>query len=191
MTDNLQELNKKTKWLFDKSYNLINRFLKMTVLNKILIFSVVIALVSACGPGTVKTSSVTTPASPDSTGYDSLLAARLGADRIGMSRYVMAFLKKGPNRPTDSLARVELQKGHMANIERMAKEGKLVLAGPFTDDGDLRGIYVFNVETVEEARALTESDPAVKAGSLVMELHTWYGSAALKQVSEIHERLRK
>ena len=156
-----------------------------------MIFFLLLAIVTACRPGTVGTSSVTNQERKDTTGYDSLLAARLGADRIGMSRYVMAFLRKGPNRPTDSITRIELQKGHMANIERMAKEGKLVLAGPFMDDGDLRGIYVFNVETVEEARALTETDPAIKAGSLVMELHPWYGSAALKQVNEIHGKLQK
>ncbi|GEM_PF-5567622 len=73
--------------------------------------------------------------------YDSALAHRLGADRIGMKVYVMAFLKKGPNRNQDSVEAARLQAAHMANIHRMAEEGSLVLAGPFMDDGDLRGIY--------------------------------------------------
>jgi uncharacterized protein len=121
--------------------------------------------------------------------YDSVLARRLGADKIGMKVYVMAFLKKGPNRTQDSTEAVRLQAAHMANIQRMAAEGTLVLAGPFMDDGDLRGIYVFNVSTVEEARKLTETDPAVKAGRLAMELHPWYGSAALMEVNRIHRAI--
>lgn len=123
--------------------------------------------------------------------YDSLLARRLGADRIGMKVYVMAFLKKGPNRSQDSTEAAQLQAAHMANIQRMAREGSLVVAGPFMDDGDLRGIYIFNVSTVDSARALTESDPAVKAGRLTMELHPWYGSAALMEVTRIHKTLRQ
>ena len=123
--------------------------------------------------------------------FDSVLAQELGADDYGMSQFVMAFLKSGPNRPSDPKKAEELQAAHMANIGRMAEEGKLVLAGPFMGDGDLRGIYVFDVETVEEAKALTETDPAIQAGSLVMELHPWYGSAAVKQISEIHEQISK
>jgi uncharacterized protein len=121
--------------------------------------------------------------------YDSVLAHRLGADKIGMKVYVMAFLKKGPNRTQDSTEAVRLQEAHMANIQRMAAEGSLVLAGPFMDDGELRGIYVFNVSTVEEARKLTETDPAVTAGRLAMELHPWYGSAALMEVNRIHSAI--
>jgi len=123
--------------------------------------------------------------------YDSALAHRLGADRIGMKVYVMAFLKKGPNRNQDSVEAARLQAAHMANIHRMAEEGSLVLAGPFMDDGDLRGIYIFNVSTVEAARALTATDPAVKAGRLAVELHPWYGSAALMEVSRIHNTLQQ
>jgi len=123
--------------------------------------------------------------------YDSALAKSLGADEYGMHQYVIAFLKAGPNRDQDPAAAARLQNAHLANIRRMAKEGKLVLAGPFTDDGDLRGIYIFNVPTVEEARKLTETDPAVKAGRLTLELHPWYGSAALNQVNSIHNKLSK
>ena len=49
-----------------------------------------------------------------------------------MKNYVMAFLYDGPNRERDSLAAAELQRGHLENIGRLAKEGKLVLAGPLT-----------------------------------------------------------
>ena len=124
-------------------------------------------------------------------GYDSVRAAKYGADDYGMRKYVMAFLKRGPNRPTDSLRAAELQAAHMANIGRMAEEGKLALAGPFFGDGELRGIYIFNVESIEEAEALTNSDPAIQAGSLVMELKEWYGSAGVMAINEIHPTLAK
>ena len=123
--------------------------------------------------------------------YDPALAAQLGADDYGMKAYVMAFLKKGPNRSQDSTTAANLQKAHLENIGRMAEAGKLVAAGPFMDNGDVRGIYIFNVATIEEARALTESDPAIKAGRLAMELHPWYGSAALQLLVPLHKRLEK
>ena len=125
------------------------------------------------------------------TDFDEDLAKALGADQYGMKKYVMAFLKKGPNRDLDSTAAAELQRAHMDNIGRLAADNKLVVAGPFSDDGDIRGIYIFDVESIEDAKVLTESDPAIKAGSLVMELHPWYGSAALMKVNEIHNTLSK
>ena len=79
----------------------------------------------------------------------------------------------------------------MANITRLANEGVLVLACPFLDDGDLKGIYIFDVESVEEARKLTESDPAAQAGSLIMEMHPWYGSAGVMEINQIHKKVAK
>lgn len=123
--------------------------------------------------------------------YDSVLAKKLGADDYGMKTYVMAFLKRGPVKITDSTDRFKLQMAHLQNIERLATEGKLIVAGPFLDKQDIRGIFIFDVSTVEEARQLTETDPAIKAGTLVMELHPWYGSAALVESLRIHYTLEK
>jgi uncharacterized protein YciI len=120
---------------------------------------------------------------------DTALAKQLGADEYGMKQYVMAFLKSGPNRSQSKEEAARLQKAHLDNIGRMAKEGKLVVAGPFMDNGDVRGIYIFNVTSLEEAKTLTETDPAIQAGSLTMELRPWYGSAALMKVVEIHNSL--
>lgn len=130
------------------------------------------------------------PDSPENT-FDEELAGELGADQYGMRQYVIAFLKAGPNRDQDSTRAAELQRAHLENITRMAEEGDLVLAGPFLDNGEIRGIYVFDVKTVEEARKLTETDPAVQAGRLEMELHPWYGSAALLKVNEIHGQISR
>ncbi len=123
--------------------------------------------------------------------YDEELAKKYQADDYGMAQYVMAFLKRGPNRDRSPEEAQELQAAHMANIGRLAEEGKLLLAGPFLGDSDLRGIYIFDVKTIEEAEALTATDPAIKAGSLVMELHPWYGSAAVRSISELHDQLQK
>lgn len=123
--------------------------------------------------------------------YDSAFAAKLGSDGYGMKQYVMALLKKGPLRDQDSVTAANLQRAHLENITRMANEGKLVIAGPFMDDWEVRGIYVFDVKTVEEARALTETDPAIQAGRLTMDLHPWYGPAALTLITPLHKRLEK
>ena len=124
-------------------------------------------------------------------GYDEQLALEVGADEYGMKSYVMAFLKRGPNRDRSPEEAQALQRAHLDNMDNMVKDGKLVMAGPFLDDGELRGIYVFNVATIEEAQALTETDPAIQAGSLVMELHPWYGSAALVKMVDMHARVAK
>jgi uncharacterized protein YciI len=123
--------------------------------------------------------------------YDSALAKKLGADQYGMKHYVMAFLKSGPNQITDSVKRTELQKAHLKNIIRLANEGKLIVAGPFLDDQPVEGIFIFNVETIEEAKALTNTDPAIQSGELVMELRPWYGSAALVELTALHQKIQK
>jgi uncharacterized protein YciI len=123
--------------------------------------------------------------------YDSAFAARLSSDQYGMKQYVMAFLKRGPNRSQDSVTAANLQKAHLENIIRLANEGKLVVAGPFMDDWDVRGIYIFDVKTIEEARALTETDPSIQSGRLVMDLHPWYGPAALSLMAPLSKRAEK
>ncbi|PYS85764.1 MAG: hypothetical protein DMF70_03745 [Acidobacteria bacterium] len=88
----------------------------------------------------------------------------------------LGFLKKGPNRKDgdDKVPEIqELQKAHIANINRLAKLGKLVVAGPFGDDGVLRGIFVFRVGSLAEAHELCATDPMVKIDRLRVELHPW------------------
>lgn len=86
----------------------------------------------------------------------------------------LAFLTRGEKwAPEKTPATEEIQKGHMANINRLAQMKKLVAAGPFGDDGRLRGIFVFRVASLEEAKTLTATDPAVQAGRLAMDIHQW------------------
>jgi len=120
---------------------------------------------------------------------DPVLAKRLGADEHGMRNYVLVILKTGPHRTPDGPARDEIFRGHFANIERLASEGKLVVAGPFSNEADWRGMFVFAVETLEAARQLVATDPVIKSGEMVAEYHKLYSSAALMSVKEIHKRI--
>ena len=123
--------------------------------------------------------------------FDAALAKKLGADEYGMKQYVMAFLKEGQNKNLDSAESANLQIAHLKNIIRLANEGKLIVAGPFLDDQPIRGIFIFNVSSIEEAKKLTATDPAIKAGVLEMDLRPWYGSAALIEVLRLHKSIEK
>lgn len=87
-----------------------------------------------------------------------------------MTVYYLGLLQRGPNW-TPEVER--LQQAHLANIRRMSELGKLIIAGPLLDHGFLRGIYIFRVRSLEEARALVATDPSVQAGRLAFELHPW------------------
>ena len=97
-----------------------------------------------------------------------------------LKTYYLALLRKGQHRDQDSVTAAKIQKAHLANITRLYNEGKLDLAGPFLDDGDLQGIFVFNVGSMEEAKKLADNDPAVKAGRLILELHPWMSQPGAK-----------
>lgn len=133
------------------------------------------------------------PARSAATSYDPELAKRLGADERGMRMYVLCILQTGPkDGEIKGDERKEIFAGHFANIGRLADEGKLALAGPFgKNDKSYRGLYIFNVATVEEAEKLVVLDPAVKAGVFVANLTPWYGTAALMTVNETHKKIEK
>ena len=95
---------------------------------------------------------------------------------LQMKTLYFGFLKKGPNRKEgdgETPETQELQKAHIANINRLAATKKLVMAGPFGDDGELRGIFVFRVRSLTEAQELCDTDPMVKIRRLLIELHPW------------------
>ena len=96
---------------------------------------------------------------------------------LKLSSVYFGFLKKGPNRKDgdgDKPEIQELQKAHLANINRLADLKKLVAAGPFGDEGELRGIFVFRVNSLQEAQDLAATDPMIKIDRLRIELHPWH-----------------
>lgn len=114
--------------------------------------------------------------------YDSTLAQKLGADDYGMKSYVLAILKTGSNTTTDKAFIDSCFRGHMNNISRLVDEGKLIVAGPLgKNENTYRGIFIFNVPTIEEAEQLVLTDPAINSKLLDVELYGWYGSAALPE----------
>jgi len=122
--------------------------------------------------------------------YDASLAARLGADENGMRAYVLVILKTGPTPVPPGDKRDAMFKGHFANMERLAKAGKLAYAGPLDRVDGWRGLFIFAVPTIEEAKKLTETDPVIINGEMIAEYHVHYGSAGLMTVNEIHDKLR-
>lgn len=98
------------------------------------------------------------------------------AGEYTMKQYYFVMLTKGPRRAeiTDTAKINELQRGHIANLERLSKEGKIIVAGPFGDDGNWRGIFVFDCETQEEVEKLLQTDPAIAAGRMAYEIHPWW-----------------
>jgi uncharacterized protein YciI len=96
-------------------------------------------------------------------------------EEFQMKQYYMVFLKAGLNRTQDSATVVKIQEGHLNNIARLFNDKKMILAGPFMDDGIYKGIFIFDVSTELEVKQLLQTDPAVKAGRLDYEIHPWYG----------------
>jgi uncharacterized protein YciI len=121
--------------------------------------------------------------------YDAETAKRLGADQRGMRSYVLVVLKTGPNKIAPGKERDEMFAGHFANIKRLAAEGKLALAGPFDGVDGWRGLFIFAVKDIEEAKQLTATDPVIIKGEMIAEYHKWYGTAAVMDVLRIHETL--
>ena len=105
-------------------------------------------------------------------------AAHEQARAMGRALYYVYLLKKGPTWSPDSTAEIDaLQEAHLANLNRLRQEGKLVLNGPLLDafqlSGEIRGIGVLKATSMDEARSWIGTDPMVRVGRLVFELHAW------------------
>jgi len=97
-------------------------------------------------------------------------------DTVLMQQYFIAFLKRGPNRSQNQAEADRLQTLHLEHLGRMYNEGYADISGPFGDDGDIRGITIYNTPTLEIADSLANMDPMVKAGRLVIEIHPWWAA---------------
>ncbi|MCJ7466673.1 MAG: hypothetical protein MUO53_08270 [Maribacter sp.] len=97
-------------------------------------------------------------------------------DTVLMQKYFIAFLKSGPNRSQSQEEADSLQSLHLEHLGRMYHEGFADISGPFDDDGEIRGITIYNTPTLEMADSLAKLDPMVKSGRLVIEIHPWWAA---------------
>lgn len=91
-----------------------------------------------------------------------------------MKMYYMCLLYKGNTRDQDSATTAKIQEQHLAHTEKLAQKGIIQMAGPFGHNGDLRGIFIYDVDTKEEAENYANADPAIKAGRLRYEIYPWW-----------------
>lgn len=130
-----------------------------------------------------------TPQEAAPPGYDAELAKSVGADEHGMKKYVLVILKTGPNKVPKGPERDAMFNGHFANIQRLADEGKLALAGPLDGADGWRGLFVFATGDIEQAKSWVATDPVIISGEMVAEYHKYYGSAALMMVTRLHKTI--
>lgn len=124
--------------------------------------------------------------------YDAALAKQYRADDYGMKMYVLVMLKSGTNTSESKAKTDSLFAGHMANMNRLVKINKLIVAGPLSkNDKSYRGIFILNTKSLDEAKELIATDPAIKAKLLDVELFNWYGSAALAEYLKADEKIGK
>jgi len=126
------------------------------------------------------------------TAYNQALADSLGSDEYGMKSYYLVILKTGKAHIEDKNEVNRLFKEHLNNIGKLAKEGKLVVAGPLEkNENQYRGIFILNAKSKEDAQELLKSDPAIQAELLAAEIYKWYGSAALPLYLQYLDQIQK
>lgn len=154
------------------------------------VFIITATLLTNLTFGQAKSANDTTNSNPN---YDKVLADKLGGDDYGMKSYFFVILKTGTNKTEDKNLISESFRGHLKNIDRLVKENKLIVAGPFgKNDKNYRGLFILNnVKTMEEAKDLLQTDPAIIIGLLDYEIFTWYGSAALPEYLPFSEKIWK
>src|SRR6266567_1769439 len=111
------------------------------------------------------------------------LLCRAQESQHKMVQFQMAILKKGPEWTTmkpDLRNQIMLQ--HRDSVAALLSSGKIVIAGPFSDNTDTAGIFVLRVPAAE-ARTLVDADPAVKAGLMTAEMHPWYSEDIFQKAS--------
>jgi len=125
--------------------------------------------------------------------YNKELANKLGANDYGMKSYFLVILKTGTNKTIDKEFINASFIGHMNNINRLAKEGKLIIAGPLgKNENNYRGIFILNnIKTLEEAKEILQTDQAIRDELLDYEIFTWFGSAAIPEYLPFDEKIWK
>ncbi|TGE22419.1 hypothetical protein E5K00_19455 [Hymenobacter aquaticus] len=88
--------------------------------------------------------------------------------------YYLVLLKNGSARGQDLETVATIRAGHAAHLQQLTRQGRLTLAGRCPGaNSTLGGMYILSAKDLDEARRLTQADPAVQAGSLTMEIYPW------------------
>ena len=102
--------------------------------------------------------------------------------QLKLVQFHLALLKKGSKWTAASTQETaSLHQQHITYVTSLLESGKAMIAGPMTDDGEIRGVYIFRAQSAEEAKAWAEGDPAVAAGHLVAEMHPWWSEDVMKK----------
>ena len=96
-----------------------------------------------------------------------------------MRTYVLVLIYRGPTKIENEEEAAAMQRAHLASNARLHEEGKLILAGPFRDKTDLRGIFLFDSESVDEVAGWCNEDPGIRSGWLRVEIHPWYSARGI------------
>jgi len=93
---------------------------------------------------------------------------------VALDQFTIVFLVTRPGAPPYDET---IQNAHLSHLADLHEAGQLLAAGPLRDpDRELRGIALLNVG-VDEARALFENDPAVRAGWFDLRIYPWFSPA--------------
>lgn len=147
------------------------------------------ALASADAPASAKPQQTAAPAAPVNPKFDPALAKRAEANPNGMRSYVLVILKSSDTPMPKGPERDAMFQGHFANMQRLSEAGILKVAGPLDGVNGWRGLFVLNVQTIEEAAKHVDTDPVIQNGEMVAEYHKFFSSAALMLIPELHEQV--
>ncbi len=164
----------------------------METLSWLKAYSLTFLLFTACGQNgpDLKRSDINhSPEAPDATsvrsvredleqkGYKTFeYVDESSQDTILMQQYFIVFLKRGTTHSATEAERDSLQALHLAHLSRMYTEGHADISGPFGDDGEIRGITIYNTPTLAMADSLAHLDPMVQSGRLQIEVHPWWAA---------------
>jgi uncharacterized protein YciI len=151
--------------------------------------STIVALCLMCSTAAFAQSPAASQSAQSAPSYDAALAKAVGADENGMRSYVFVLLKTSPTPVPKGPERDAMFAGHFANIERLAAAGKLAIAGPMDGVGGWRGMFIFAVADIEEAKRLVATDPVIMKGEMVAEYHALFASAALMRINDLHKSI--
>lgn len=137
--------------------------------------TLLLALVAGLGPGlTACASSASHPGTHDGA-VDAARPTASDAAENAARELVLVHLRTGPRSGTLPAAENQAAfAGHFANMQRLANERLLLVAGPYgkeRHDAALRGLFVLDVADVADAELLASTDPAVQAGVFVVDAH--------------------